>query len=472
MLGSLSSRGEVRALQLSYEGRKRTYGCLIPSAIMPREGKGHIMMKSSAKYVGSVSVILAALSSVACGAGVDEESAAAVESAVSSSPTDPVPCAAWADTVVANTSSISIAAGTLIDSYQSSLGAYGGSNVGSAAIVQAGTTISNNGGTIKGTQKKNTPGGFSVVPVPAGATNLPLGSSTPGSLSINTAAQSITLAPGNYVAANVNVGAPGAITVSPPGQVRIWVTNSLNLGGNVNVNGSPKNLAFLMNNAGWVNVNSGGSFNGLIYAPTSNVAVNEPVFGSIIGKSVTLNSGGAVHFDQSSASCTAPKTAQLDQSFTSPGGLSDGLYGKPVLMAQSYTASVSGTLQGVSLDVTAMDVTKVARIQIEAISNGVPSNVVLGQARAAAGGDLSLNTVIPFTTAIPQVAGQQYAILVDYPEAAPFVDGIQNTASWNGAGDNAYTAGTLYSTFDNGTTWKSYETDGFDVHFKTFVVPN
>jgi len=414
-------------------------------------------------------VFFVALSSMGCAASVGEESTATAESAVTVA--DPVPCAAWSNAVVANTSNVSIGAGTLVDSYQSSLGAYGGSNVGSAAIIQSATTITNNGGVIKGTQKKNTPGGFAVVPVPAGAKNLPLGASSPGSLNISTAAQSITLAPGNYVAANVNVGAPGAINVSPAGQVRIWVTGSLNLGGNVNPNGTPKNLAFLVNSAGWVNINSGGALNGLVYAPTSSVLVNEPVFGSVIGKSVTLNSGAAVHFDQSST-CAPPQTAQLDQSFTAPGGLSAGLYGKPVLTAQSYTASVSGNLQGVALDITALDVTKVARIQIEAISNGVPSNVVLGEARAAAGGDLSINTVIPFTTAIPQVAGQQYAILVDYPEAPPFVDNIQNTASWNGAGDNAYAAGTMYATFDNGTTWKSYASDGFDLHFKTFVVPN
>lgn len=179
-------------------------------------------------------------------------------------------------------------------------------------------------------------------------------------------------------------------------------------------------------------IGSGDSLYGLVYAPTSIVFVNEPVFGTIIGSSVTLNSGGAVHFDQSS-SCGSPKTAQLDQSFTGPSDLSDGLYGRPVLMAQSYTAGISGALQGVAIDVTAIDPTLVARIQIEAITGGAPSNTVLGQARASKGGDLALTTVIPFTSSIAQVAGQQYAILVDYPEAPTFFNGIQNTASWNGS---------------------------------------
>ena len=70
------------------------------------------------------------------------------------------------------------------------------------------------------------------------------------------------------------------------------------------------------------------------------------------------------------------------------------------------------------------------------------------------------------------MAGQKYAILVDYPDAPPFVNGIENTASWNGSDGNLYPAGTLFTTFNNGTTWQSFESDGFDLHFQTFVIPN
>jgi hypothetical protein len=399
-------------------------------------------------------------------AGITTAGAAAGAKAATA---DAVPCAAWADAVVGNTGSVTVNGGTLVDSYQSSLGAYGGTNVGSAAVVQAGTTILNNGGVIHGTQKQHAPAGFAVVPVPSGAKNLPLGSPTPGALNINTAAQSVTLAPGNYVAASVNVSAPGAINVSPAGEVRIWVTGSLNLGGNLNLRGVPKNLAFLVTSSGSVNVNGGGgALYGMIYAPSSGVLVNGPVFGTVIGSSVGLNSGAAVHFDQSST-CSA---AQVDQSFTSPFDLSDGLYGKPVLMGQSYTAGITGTLQGVAIDVTALDPTQVARIQIEAIVDGRPSNTVLAQTRAPHAGDLSLTTVIPIPGGVPQVAGRQYVILVDYPDAPPFRDGIQNTASWNGSDGNAYPAGTMFSTFDGGATWKSYTAEGFDLHFRTFVIPN
>jgi len=61
---------------------------------------------------------------------------------------------------------------------------------------------------------------------------------------------------------------------------------------------------------------------------------------------------------------------------------------------------------------------------------------------------------------------------VDYPEAPPFHDGIIEVADWNGAPDNGYPAGTLLSTFDGGATWQSFVSEGFDVHFRTFVIPN
>lgn len=427
------------------------------------------MMKASVCKVGYMGIIVLASASLNCAAPDADESTETVHAALTAA--DPVPCAARALAVVGNTSNVVLGSSTLVDSYQSSLGAYGGSNVGSAAIVQAATTIINNGGVVRGTLRPNTPAGLAVVPVAAGARNLPIGSATPGSLNINTAGQSITLAPGNYVAANVTVNAPGAIRISPAGQVRIWVTGTLNLGGNVNAGGIPKNLAFLVNSSGFVNINRGGAFDGIVYAPTSTVNASGPVFGTIVGRSVTLNSGAAVHFDQSSACAPAP-TAQLDQSFTTPSDLSAGLYGLPVFEAQTYTAGITGTLQGVALNITAVDPTLRARIQIRSLTAaGVPSNTTLGEARANPG-NLSLATVIPFSNAIPQVAGQQYAILVDYPEAPPFQNATIEAADWIGATGNAYAAGTLMSTFDGGATWQSFVDEGFDVHFRTFVIPN
>ena len=131
---------------------------------------------------------------------------------------DAVPCLARSYAVVANTGSITLNSGTLVDIYQSSIGPYSSTNLGSNAVVRAAKSIVANGGVVKGTEVENAPAGLAVVPVPAGATNLPLGSSSPGNLNINGASDSITLAPGNYVVSNINVNSPGAIKISPTGE--------------------------------------------------------------------------------------------------------------------------------------------------------------------------------------------------------------------------------------------------------------
>jgi hypothetical protein len=252
--------------------------------------------------VAAVSALFMACSS---GSPQTEGNLASVNQAING---NAISCGALADAVVANSGGVILNAQTVVDSYQSALGAYGGSNVGSDAVVQAAGSITNHAAAVNGILVPQSAAGLATIPVPTGATKLPFGSGTPGSLNINTAGASVTLAPGNYVAANITVSSPGSIKISPPGQVNIWVTGTLNLGGSENPNGAPSNLNFFVTSSGFVNVNSGGSLFGLIYAPTSQVNVNSPVFGSVIGGSVTLNSGAAVHYDSTAACPPPPKT--------------------------------------------------------------------------------------------------------------------------------------------------------------------
>lgn len=220
--------------------------------------------------------------------------------AQAATPSPGVPCSARDSAVIANTGQVFSDSNSLVDSYQSSLGPYGGTNVGSDGNVQAATTIVPNGGVIHGAETQSDPANLPLVPPPAGATNLPLGSASPGNLNINNASQSLTLAPGNYVVANVNVNFPGAINVSPAGRVQIWVTGNLSLGGNEDANGIPDNLEFLVTSSSSVNINGSGRLFGFVYAPASPVNVNSTIFGGVVGSTVSLNSGSAVHFDQSS----------------------------------------------------------------------------------------------------------------------------------------------------------------------------
>jgi hypothetical protein len=199
--------------------------------------------------------------------------------------------------------------GALVDSYSSAKGPYGGSNIGSNGNVAAGGTITNNGGTINGQQTPNMPSDLPMPAIPSNAVNLPIGSSEPGAVYIDSSANSITLTPGSYVVQYLSVSYPGAIDISPAGSVTIFVTGGLNLGGNENLNGLPANLVFVVTQTGWVNVNSNGQLFGAIYAPTSGVNLNSAVFGYVVGSSVTLNSGAAVHFDTNEMcepSVTAP----------------------------------------------------------------------------------------------------------------------------------------------------------------------
>ncbi len=88
--------------------------------------------------------------------------------------------------------------------------------------------------------------------------------------------------------------------------VVIWVTGSLTLGGVENLAGHEENLQFFVTSSNDVNINaSGGELFGMIYAPLSHVNVDRTtIFGSLVGSTVTLNSGAAVHFDTSPAACS------------------------------------------------------------------------------------------------------------------------------------------------------------------------
>jgi len=195
------------------------------------------VFRNSAFRVSTTFLVVALALQLACNdtsnAGEDVSRVGqAVVTAVASTPG--VPCAAWNYAIVANGGDVFLNASSLVDSYQSSSGAYGGTNVSGSAVVVASGSTRSNGGVLNGTGTGNAAAGLLGVPVPSTATILPLGASLPGALNVNGTSDSITLAPGDYVASDVNVNFPGSISISPVGQVRIWVTGSLNLGGNEN----------------------------------------------------------------------------------------------------------------------------------------------------------------------------------------------------------------------------------------------
>src|SRR5579863_4518858 len=100
-------------------------------------------------FVGAVTLVAAVHGCNGGGPGaVNGAAVSQVRSALSTSG-DPIPCAAWSYAAGTNAGNVSfVNSQTLVDSYSSSAGPYGGTNVGSNAVVQAGGSIVNNGGAI------------------------------------------------------------------------------------------------------------------------------------------------------------------------------------------------------------------------------------------------------------------------------------------------------------------------------------
>ncbi len=217
-----------------------------------------------------------------------------------------VPCPARADAVIANTRRVDSLRHSLVDSYNSTHGAYGGVNVGSHGTVRAAEAIVKRGGVIKGSMIEHSPAGLPEIAKSPIAIPLPLGAKFPGHLELDKHHQSITLRPGDYIAADIDLDWPAEIRVSPAGYVRIFVTGHLSIGGGVNLHGRTQDLQFIVTGSREVHIRRKGSLTGLLYAPKSEVEVDGTVFGSVVGATVKLGSHAAVHYDENLACPTAP----------------------------------------------------------------------------------------------------------------------------------------------------------------------
>jgi hypothetical protein len=148
-------------------------------------------------------------------------------------------------------------------------------------------------------------------------------------------------------------------------------------------------------------------------------------------------------------------------------------------IAQTYTAGVTGTLAGVSLDIYYLPSNFPIVVEIRSVSGGKPTGSVLGSAMPAAtssptvcpSGSLPGNYCLPFSQMImfpgiiPQIAGTQYAIVV-YFLGAP----QGTTGGWAGELAPLYAGGRTWISFDHGVTWNADSgLPAYSNHFKTFV---
>ncbi|MCL2449986.1 MAG: hypothetical protein FWD17_13650 [Polyangiaceae bacterium] len=209
------------------------------------------------------------------------------------------PCLARATAVIGDSGSVVLNAGSVLDSYRSSIGPYGGTNVGSEATVRAATTIVvNAGAVVRDTLMPNSPAGLPSIAPPAEATAL-------GDVVVG-GGQTRALAAGSYVASSLTLNTNGSLVASG-GPVRLWVTGALTVGGHLNASGAPADFELLVTSTSDINVNSGAVVHAIVYAPAAHVNLDAPLFGSVVGDEVAIfNSGSAVHYDESEACPASP----------------------------------------------------------------------------------------------------------------------------------------------------------------------
>ena len=185
---------------------------------------------------------------------------------------------------------------------------------GTASITgnaTAGTTVSKGASaTVGGTITNNALA--PVMTLPATASCSPFSSSaglsgafsyssTTGNLTIS-GSQIATLANGTYCFNNITLTNSGQLKVNGP--VTIKLTGALNAGGASSLNNTtliPSNLRILSSFTGsnGVALTNGSATYMLVYAPGTSVSDTgaAPIFGTIVGKTVTLSNSGVIHYD-------------------------------------------------------------------------------------------------------------------------------------------------------------------------------
>ncbi|MGH7540158.1 MAG: DUF7305 domain-containing protein [Gemmatimonadota bacterium] len=251
------------------------------------------------------------------------------------------------DAGVGARSDLTIDTDALVDSYDSSLGPYGGTNIDTNGNVHAdgdvfitnnsivdgfgsasGILMTGTGGVAtQGTASGVPPHGYPSVPCPAGAytpaASLPAGSYTynqvTGSLTIDNT--SVQLPAGQYYFNDVLVKkSNGNLGPVPGSSVTIFVRGTLSTAqqGRLNDNGLPIELAIFgcgpTTNHWTFNQNS--QIWAAIYAPDDDIELrnDSDVHGSLVGLNVLINQGGtgpvSVHYDEQLSAVLAGSTRQ------------------------------------------------------------------------------------------------------------------------------------------------------------------
>ncbi|MGH7786728.1 MAG: DUF7305 domain-containing protein [Candidatus Binatia bacterium] len=214
---------------------------------------------------------------------------------------------------------VSLTGNANTDSFDSTLGNYGGSNRFATGGVRSNGSITMTGSTqingdavpgpgaevimsgnpkVTGASTPATTGrSLETATVPGGAVSL-------GALMVaNNDKRTITA--GTYVLTSLSVGGSGALTIDTSGgPVTFYVTGATDIGGNGGVtvtNGGARNFMIIQVGGGNVWIGGSGRLTAGIYAPGSNLTIdgNADLWGGFVGGSANLDGSGKMHFDQS-----------------------------------------------------------------------------------------------------------------------------------------------------------------------------
>jgi hypothetical protein len=168
--------------------------------------------------------------------------------------------------------------------------------------------------------------------------------------------------------------------------------------------------------------------------------------------------------------------AVLDQSFVAPSDIVFAMLNGQFI-GQTYTVGVTGRLVGVNLDIffckpsqgctPITDTRFPMQISIYDTVNGLPTTV-LGSTTLPAAQAAPLSLLITFPQVITEIAGEQHAIVVNFPGSTPGpCCPFPNNGLWHGSAVNPYPGGTDVVSVDGGVSWL---TDSrVDLHFQTYV---
>lgn len=214
---------------------------------------------------------------------------------------------------------VSFNGNAVTDSYDSSLGAYGGTNLFKSGNVRSNGNINLKGNS--GVQGDAMPGPSKSVSLngnayvtglttPASSTQtlpaitVPAGAVNKGSISIS-GNNSQTLTAGNYVISSISISGNATLNIdASAGPVNLYVSGTISANGNgiVISSGShlPQNLNIFETGNSSVSLGGNSDFYGTVYAPNSPLSLsgNAQLYGAFAGSSITLSGNGGIHFDK------------------------------------------------------------------------------------------------------------------------------------------------------------------------------